>query len=73
MTKGVVAPQDVYPPLSWVKAMSRKVKVPSFRAPARMVMTVGWRVGDATNSSFRLKTSLTGLRVSRARCTAIGS
>ena len=73
MTNGVVAPHEVYPPLSWVNSMSRNVNVPSRLAPARIRISVGWRVGEATNSSRRSNTSFTGRPVLRARWTAIGS
>ena len=60
MTNGVVAPHDVYAPLSCRVCTVRNVSVPSARHPERNVRRTGWRVGEARNSSSRLKTSLTG-------------
>ena len=73
LTQGVVAPQEVRPPLSSVMCTSRNVKVPSFRAPLSSRITIGWRVGVATNSSSRENTRRTGRDVALARKTQIGS
>ena len=54
MTKGVVAPHEVYAPLSCSVSTARKVRAPSLVQPERSFRSTGWRVGEASISSSRV-------------------
>ena len=51
ITEGVVAPQEVYAPLSRTMSTLRKVSLPSLSQPCSTVAMTGCRGGLAMNSS----------------------
>ena len=73
MTEGVVAPQDVYAPLSRIISISRNVSRPSLLHPWEIFVIVHCRGDVAKNSSSREKINLTGFLVFMASRMAIYS
>ncbi len=73
MTEGVVAPQDVYAPLSRRASHFLKVSLPSLSHPCSMLKMAGCLGGRAKNSSSLENSIFTGFLVFKASCMHMNS